>query len=326
MAEKWYFKWENNNRTKREPAALIAKYGFKYYGIYAAAREIISQFGGAAPIEVVTSQLGITAQDLEPLFVTGCYHFVTGLLYDPTIEKSAIKRDEISKKRSEAGKKAMQNRWNKQRAKSTVSTGSGKIEDGPEFEFTQDDPPDAQGKKPPDPPDNNCYDISNSNSNSNNLNFVILTNNKRGPGPKPKKKTVEKTLTVLAENIYNEWFKLQSNGAEPMFSVADRTAQKKIIEHLADQARKSGLYQDDEIHDQALAAWRIILNNRRFWGKFETEKIKLTQILSNFSNIIVNIKENGSKGNIKQSINGHSQNGTQSRVKESIDAIDRAQI
>lgn len=310
----WYIKWKNTNRTTPECANLIAKHGWKYYGIYAAAREIISQHGGAAPVDVVANQLGIPREDLEPIFVIFCYDLLSGLLSEKSLKNDAERQKLISEKRSAAGKKAMEKRWNKE--KNNVATGSKstKSKKSP-TNITQpvlietDDV-----KNGHDSGDNKCYDIYNSNSNIDNVITKVITD---------EKKQIITNVINQAGELYVDFYK-KMTGLEPQRSAAGNKAMRSMAVYFYEQIAKSGKHAPENFEAQTLECFKYIFKNVKFWGKFESDRVRLQDINSNLANIIKNIK---SSSNGKHSTNGQSSNGNiQSRVATSLSNIDEVQL
>lgn len=305
----WYIKWKNTNRTTPECAELIAKYGWKYYGIYAGAREIISQHGGAAPVEVVLNQLSITRDELEPLVVTFCYVLLSGLLSEKSLKDDAERQKMISEKRAAAGKKAMEKRWGKKAGKSRPARNS-KIGTAPKKSKIAD--PDLFADQDAKIADNNCYDIYNSNSKSIKEDESSLNTS--------EKNEIITNVIQAAGAIYVDFYKAET-GIEPQRSAAGNKAMRSIAVYFLEQVIKSGRHAPEKYFEKTVDSFRFIFKNLKFWGKYESGRVRLQDINSNLPNIIKNIKTslNGKSTNHG---NGHSP----SKFAESLSNIDNAQL
>jgi hypothetical protein len=311
MPKNWYLKWEHHNRNKKDVATMRSKLGWSGYGIYAAVREIIAEFEGEAPIDVIMNDLHISFEDIQPLFDVFCYDFVMRLLSEKTLKSQAKQRADISEKRSEAGRIGMAKRWGKKPAKSTRTRVSRQNKNEQDDLFQPEQLVNDHEKTDKKDAITNVIHINSKNSYVNDKSFTSQESKKI-------------TIVMRAESIYNDWYKSQS-GVEPIFSVAGRTKLKMIISYLRDQIEKSNTHPPEKLDDIALNAWETILKNKKYWGKFEQEKIKITQIHSNLENIILNIKKHA-RSNGQQSIGDHSQNGIESRIAGSLSAIANAEI
>jgi hypothetical protein len=312
MAENWFFQWNNNNRNRKEVAALIALHGWKYYGIYTAVREVIAQFDGEVDVKIVMSQLNLTMDDIQPLIDNKCYVFVIGLLSDTDIKNACEKRKIISDKRSAAGSKAMATRWNKKPEKKGRARVSN-VEAAPDlFDGGHKSPMYNSDKKKV------ITNVTNSNSNSNDDTKVSSNTDKKDP---------DITIVIKkSHDIYNEWFK-KNNGVDPIGSAAGNKSLKSICNYLLNQIKNS--HPDaapDVLEAETVKAFGTILKSNQHWGKYEKDKIRLQDILSNLTNIIANIKQSKNGRTIENgSADGGQSNGFGgSKVANSLSAIDAA--
>lgn len=124
-----------------------------------------------------------------------------------------------------------------------------------------------------------------------------------GSGNEKKSKTSSPGKPEVDTNnyleVYNEFLQKQI-GTTEQFSIAGRTALKKIRAYLLSQVKiKHPDKPPDELEKETLNAWRWLLTNFEKWDKFHKGQLKLEQINSNIINIINSIK-NGTPGNKQQ--------------------------
>jgi len=102
---------------------------------------------------------------------------------------------------------------------------------------------------------------------------------------------------------YNAFLKKRT-GTTEQFSVAGRTALKKIITYLKSQVSNKNAGAAPEFLDaETLKAWQWLLNHFEKWDKFHQGQLKLEQINSNLVNIISSIRNgNTTKSGTKQAV------------------------
>lgn len=101
-------------------------------------------------------------------------------------------------------------------------------------------------------------------------------------------------------NSYNKFLKHRT-GVEEQFSIAGRTALKKIRAYFRPMVEKKHPTATPEIIEaETLKSFEWVLANFEKWDSFHQKQLKLEQINSNLINIISSIKN----GNTKQN-NGH---------------------
>ena len=102
---------------------------------------------------------------------------------------------------------------------------------------------------------------------------------------------------------YNAFLKKRT-GTTEQFSVAGRTALKKIITYLKSQVSIKNAGAAPEFLDaETLKAWQWLLNHFEKWDKFHQGQLKLEQINSNLVNIISSIRNgNTTKSGTKQAV------------------------
>lgn len=102
---------------------------------------------------------------------------------------------------------------------------------------------------------------------------------------------------------YNAFLKKRT-GTTEQFSVAGRTALKKIITYLKSQVSNKNAGAAPEFLDaETLKAWQWLLNHFEKWDKFHQGQLKLEQINSNLVNIISSIRNHGTtKSGTKQAV------------------------
>ena len=104
--------------------------------------------------------------------------------------------------------------------------------------------------------------------------------------PPDPKESEANPLTQKVIDSYFEWYEKQTT-IKPKFLVEDAAAAKQIAIYIT----KTVKYKNpnaDEI--KIMDAWHLILNNFTKWDKFYQGQLKLSQINSNLTNIIANIK------------------------------------
>lgn len=120
---------------------------------------------------------------------------------------------------------------------------------------------------------------------------------------KPNKPKTNKRSSSSADEVNtNDYLKVYNDflekkiGASEHFSVAGRTALKKIRQYLEAQVKiKHPRMEGEELESQTLAAFNYLFVNFDKWDNFHKGQIKLQQIESNLLNIINSIKNGNPK-------------------------------
>ncbi len=110
----------------------------------------------------------------------------------------------------------------------------------------------------------------------------------------PKEKPNPLTKPII--DYYFKWYEGEI-GHEPKLSKGDAAAAKELAIYLTKLVKNKT---PNPTSQQVVDAFAAILYNKDKWGKFYQGQLKLSQINSNITNIIANIK--GVSGKPKQSV------------------------
>lgn len=141
--------------------------------------------------------------------------------------------------------------------------------------------------------------------------------NKKRTDSKPK--MVQKRTRKPASTLYTKMiemydkFCVEQTGVGCKIDGAQGKSLKQIIKFLETQCKKKNeLQTEGQLEDNVLLSWEYILGNWDKLDDFHSSKIKLTEINSNMSNILVKIKQkpkinkNNRNEQISQAIRGAS--------------------
>jgi hypothetical protein len=108
-------------------------------------------------------------------------------------------------------------------------------------------------------------------------------------------KTKPNPLTKPIIDLYFKWYE-ELTGLEPDFSKGEGNAAKKIAGYMTRLVKKKC---PNPTEKQVIDGFAFVLNNYKKWDKFYQGQLKISQISSNITNIIANIKgvtpSNGTK-------------------------------
>lgn len=140
--------------------------------------------------------------------------------------------------------------------------------------------------------------VSDNVNDSDNVNVSVNESESVTVNEKVKKKSSSSTDEVNTNDylkVYNDFLE-KKIGASEHFSVAGRTALKKIRQYLEAQVKiKHPHMEGEELESQTLAAFNYLFVNFDKWDNFHKGQIKLQQIESNLLNIINSIKNGNPK-------------------------------
>jgi hypothetical protein len=124
---------------------------------------------------------------------------------------------------------------------------------------------------------------------------------------KPKKapKSPKKESTALYSKmmaLYSDWFKVRNNGLPPNINVVEGVSLKKIIAYFEplvyNKAQLNGVILEkgsEQADNEVINAFKLIFNQWETMDEFLKNGVKLSQINSNLSNIINQLRNKNGK-------------------------------
>jgi hypothetical protein len=117
---------------------------------------------------------------------------------------------------------------------------------------------------------------------------------KNPPAQKKEKESdgIQKRMT----DFYFEWVTPLLGGSKPYFTGAEGKALKQFVPYLKtlviDKRKENELpvLEDQALADEVVNGWKYVLMNRSKWDTFRQEQLKVNQIISNWTNILKDLK------------------------------------